>query len=314
MDDLSVMLPGLKKNISLAPHTSFQIGGPAKHFFLAKTKEDIIRAAKAARKLRIPFFILGGGTNILVADRGFDGLVVKVQNTRYQILNTLVRADAGVPISTLVRETGKRGFAGLEWAGGLPGTFGGAIRGNAGAFRGEIKNSIMEVQCLDRNGAIRNLSQRQSRFSYRSSIFKQENWIVLSAVLKLNKGDKKNIQSIACDHIRYRKERHPLEFPNAGSVFLNYNLKKIPPKLRELVLPAVKEDPFPLVPTAFLIAQAQLKGLRMGNAQISEKHPNYIVNLGNAKAREVLRLIGNVRKIIKKKFGIELEQEIQYVQ
>lgn len=187
------------------------------------------------------------------------------------------------------------------------------MRGNAGAFGGEVKDSLISVECVDEKGQMRKLSNRECQFSYRSSLFKRKKWIVLSAVFQLKKGNKKLIQEVAQDHIQYRKERHPLEFPNAGSIFKNCDLKLIPLKLQDFVKPAVKVDPFPVVPTAFLIAQAGLKGLSQRDAQVSEKHPNYMVNLGRARSKDVRLLIRKVKRVIKKRFFVNLEEEIEFL-
>lgn len=307
------LLPGTKVNISLVPYTTFKIGGPAKYFFIAKSTKDLINAAKTARSLQMPFFVLAGGSNVLVSDKGFGGLVIYVQNTNYKIQGTRLYAEAGVDFPVLVRETGKRGLAGLEWAGGLPGSVGGAVRGNAGAFGGEVKDSILFVEVLDTKGNVRKLKNKDCKFSYRSSVFKEKNWIVISATFRLQKGNKKTIQTLAKDHIQYRKERHPLEYPNAGSIFKNCDLKKFSKKMQKELSHVVKVDPFPVVPTAYLISEAQAKGLRVGRAEVSRKHPNYIVNRGGASSKDVLRLIEKVKKVIKKKFSVTLEQEIHYV-
>jgi len=311
MDSLKKALKGVKENVLLAPHTTFHIGGKARYFFVAKTKNDLVRAVREAREHKIPFFVLSGGSNLLVSDKGFGGLIIKIQNSNFKIHNIRLYAGAGTSMETLVKETTKRGLAGFEWAGGLPGSVGGAVRGNAGAFGGETKDAILQVECLDQKGRTRMLSKKACRFSYRSSVFKEKKWIVLSAVFHLKKGSAQSLQSAAQDHIAYRKERHPLEFPNAGSIFKNCDLKKIPSSLRDFVKDVVKIDPFPVVPTAFLISQANLKGLRVGDAQVSEKHPNYIVNRGKARAADVLLLIKKVKSIIKKKFSVGLEEEIE---
>ena len=317
---LKQKLPGVRRGVPLKDHTTFKIGGPAKYFCVAKKSSDIAKAVAAARRLKIHFFILGTGSNVLAPDNGFPGLVIKIQNTAYKIpldsargkQTTRVWAEAGVSMAALVRETGKRGLAGLEWAGGLPGTVGGAVRGNAGAFGGEIKDSIVRVEAVDEKGKRRTFSRKECKFGYRSSIFKEKNFIVLSASFKLEKGNKKEIQAAARDHIRYRKERHPLEYPNAGSIFKNCDLAKVPKALRKEMQDVIKVDPFPVIPTAALIARAKLQGLRVGDVQVSEKHPNYMVNLGNARTKDVLRLIANVKKRIKKKFGVDLEEEISF--
>jgi len=307
------LLLGTKKNVPLAPYTTFKIGGKAAYFFAAKTAQAIVQAVRTAKELRIPFFILGGGSNLVVSDKGFNGLVIKTQNIRYNIQDTKLFAEAGAPMATLVKETGKKGLSGLEWAGGLPGSVGGAIRGNAGAFGGETKDAILWVIALDGKGRERLFLKKQCKFSYRSSIFKEKSFIILSAAFALQKGNKRVIRSIAAGHIAYRKERHPLEYPNAGSVFKNCDFKTFSPALRKLLRFAVKTDPFPVVPVAYLHDQAGLKGMRQNNIQVSVKHPNYMVNLGRGKAQDVAVLVQKVKKIIKKKFGVELEEEIEHV-
>ena len=309
-----VLPPGTRRNVFLAPYTTFKIGGPATYFYIARSTQDIIDAVALARKLKLLFFILAGGSNVLVSDKGFDGLVIKVQNTTYTISKTNVHADAGVSVETLVKKTGSKGLSGLQWAGGLPGSVGGAVRGNAGAFGGEIKDSIVSVKVIDTKGKIRTLTKKQCKFSYRDSFIKKKNLVVLSCTFTLKKGNKKVIQAEAKDHRKYRKERHPLEYPNAGSVFKNCDVKKFSKKLQEELHDVIKVDPFPVVPTAYLIAQAKLKGLFVGKAEVSKKHPNYMVNRGGARAKDVLLLIKKVKKIIKKKFRIDLEQEIQFVE
>jgi len=307
------LLPRVKTNVPLAPHTTFKIGGVARYFFVAKNTKDVVYAILAAKKCKVPFFVLAGGSNILVSDKGFDGLVVKIENTKYQILNTKVYAEAGVDFPVIVRAAGKRGLCGLEWAGGLPGSVGGAVRGNAGAFGGEVKDNLLFAEVLDGQGKIKKLTKKQCRFSYRSSVFKEKNWIVLSATFQLQKGNKKTIQDIAKEHIRYRKEKHPLEYPNAGSMFKNCSFAKFSKKLQKELSFVMKVDPFPVIPTAYLIAQAGLKGFCVGKAEVSKKHPNYVINLGGARAKDVLTLARKVKKDIKKKFSVILEQEVQYV-
>ena len=303
-------LPRVRENVPLKNYTTFQIGGAARYFFVAKTKEDIQQALQAAKKFRLPTFILAGGSNLLISERGFSGLVIKIENCKLKIENLQVYAEAGVDLPLLVKETGKLGLAGLEWAGGLPGSVGGAVRGNAGAFRGEIKDVIEEVEAIDEEGNTRIFTREQCEFSYRSSVFKQKNMIVVSARFHLAKGDKRMIQRIAREHVTYRQERHPLEYPNAGSIFKNCDLEIFSAKMKEDMKDVVKVDPFPVVPTAYLIASAELKGMRVGDAEVSEKHPNYIVNYGNASSQDVITLIKQVKERIREKFGIELEKEI----
>jgi len=309
-------LPGLKRNVSLKAHTTFNIGGPAEYFFIAKKKEDVIKAIAIAKKLKLPLFIFGGGSNLLVSDAGIKGLVVRMKSSS-KIFDVLpknrIEAYAGVSLGNVVSFAIKKSLQGLEWAGGLPGTFGGAIRGNAGAFGGEMKDTVVKVQALDHSFKLRNFSYTQAQFSYRSSIFKEKGWTIVSAIVALKKGNKKELRAIADSRITYRKEKHPLEYPSAGSVFKNVDVKKIPAKFLKLFSEKIKEDPFPIVPAAWFIIGAGLAGKQIGQAQISKKHSNYIVNLGGAKAKDVLALVQLVKKEVKKEYDIELETEVQFI-
>jgi len=308
-------LPRIQKNILMKDHTTFKIGGPAEYFLLANKKEEIIKAIEIARKIKIPIFVMGGGSNLLVSDKGIKGLVVKNQDNSSIILkgNNIIEAPAGALLGNVVTFSIKKSLKGLEWAGGLPGTFGGAIRGNAGAFGGEIKDVVLNVKALDNNYRLKKLSNKQCLFSYRSSVFKEKNWVVLSAEVKLAKGVKKELEIVVNSHISYRKEKHPLEYPNAGSIFKNVDFKKLSLKFQNFFQDKVKKDPFPIVPSAWFIIGAGLTGKKIGQAQVSEKHSNYIVNRGNAKATDVLKLIDLVKKKIKEKYNVDLEVEVQFI-
>ena len=195
-DLLKKELPGVQKNVLLKNHSTFKIGGPAEYFLSVDKKSDLIKSIKIARNIKIPVFVLGGGSNLLISDSGLKGLVIKNQDKAKIVLkpNNIIEAPAGMVLGDVVDFSIKKSLAGLEWAGGLPGTFGGAVRGNAGAFGGEIKDSIIEVLALNNNFKLVKLSNKQCKFSYRSSIFKEKNWIVLSALIELKKGDKKVLQ------------------------------------------------------------------------------------------------------------------------
>jgi len=309
-------LPAIKKNVALSRYTTFKIGGAATYFLATSEKSDIVKALKIAKKYQLPYFILGGGSNLLVSDKGFSGLVVKIQAPVKPLIvkkGNVVEVMAGVPMSKLVAFCVANSLQGLEWAGGLPGTFGGAVRGNAGAFGGETKDAILEVLVLDDALKLRKLSQKQCQFSYRNSIVKQKNWIIISAKIVLKKGDKKIISQIAKANMQYRKDKHPLEYPNAGSIFKNQNVTDFSKEHQTMLLKVVKKDPFPVVPVAYLLSELGVKGNTVGKAQVSPKHPNFIVNLGGAKAEDVLRIIENNKKHIKEVYGVELEQEVQFL-
>jgi len=285
-----------KENVSLKNYTTFKIGGPAKYFYIAKTEKDLILAIKMAKKKRLPFFILGGGSNLLFSDEGFDGLVIKIQDTKYKIEGTKIVTGAGTILGELINASVKAGLSGLEWAAGLPGTVGGAIRGNAGAFGKSISNIIKTITIFQSSEVkpqeISNLKRQECDFKYRDSIFKRnKNLIIISAVFQLKKGNKDEIKKKIKEHLNYRKECQPLDFPSAGSIFKN------------------PSGHF----TGELIEKCGLKGKRIGDVKISEKQANFIVNLGKGKAKDVKKLINLARQEVKSKFGIVLEEEIEII-
>ncbi|MCX6760677.1 MAG: UDP-N-acetylmuramate dehydrogenase [Candidatus Nealsonbacteria bacterium] len=288
-------LPAIKKNVSLAEYTTFKIGGKAKYFFIAKTKEDLIKAIFVAKKLKLQFFILGGGSNLLVSDKGYNGLVIKTQNSNLEIRKkgTIINffCGAGAPLAKLVLESIKNSAQGLEWAAGIPGTVGGAIFGNAGAFNESMSGNIEEVEVLDvRKTVIKKFKNKDCRFEYRKSFFKKnKNIIILSAKLKLKNGKRKKIKEIIKEHLEKRKKFQPLNYPSAGSVFVN-------PKTG--------------LKTGEMIEKCGLKGKRIGKAKVSEKHANFIMNLGKAKEKDVKKLINLIKKRVKNKFGVILKEEI----
>ncbi|MEK7192455.1 MAG: UDP-N-acetylmuramate dehydrogenase [Patescibacteria group bacterium] len=308
-----------KPEVSLTKYSNYKIGGLARQFCHAKKVDELAAAIQKARKEKLPVFILGGGTNLLINDEGFNGLVLKPELSVLKANGNLVKVGAGVSMSELLDYLIAKSLSGLEWAGGLPGTVGGAIRGNAGAFGGEIKDNVQEVVSLDISGKTPKVVKRSNaecKFGYRNSIFKMRDGteVILEAVLSLGKvPDKKAIRQAIEEKIKYRKERHPMEYPNIGSIFKNVDLKNVPKKVQAQFAAKIKNDPFPVLPTAVLIAETGLKGVSFGGAMISPKHPNFIVNVLNAKADDVKQLIGLVKSRVKNQFGIKLEEEIIYV-
>jgi len=321
-------LPGVKKNILLKNYTTFRIGGPAKYFFQTKTKRDLILAVKIAKKFRLPFFVLGGGSNLLVSDKGFKGLVIKIQNSKFEILNGARRrregggrvsskifTEAGTLLRHLVNATTRVGLTGLEWAVGIPGTVGGAVRGNAGAFRKSMEDIIKTVEAFDtKTGKIKTLKSKDCKFGYRDSIFKKnKNLIILSAMLQLKKGRhppatrKKKIKNKIQKNLEQRKRTQPLNFPSAGSVFKN------PQGFSTGELGEEDKSSSSAFAAARLIEECGLKGKRIGNVKIFEKHANFIVNLGGGKGKDVMGLIKIIKNRVKKKFEVVLEEEIQFL-
>ena len=291
--DIKKLLPGIKQNVSLKNFSTFKIGGKAKYFFGAKKKEDLIKAIKVAQDFRLPFSIVGNGSNLLVSDKGFRGLVIKIKNQKSKIKNNLIYAEAGVPLGQLVDMASKNNLAGFEWAVGIPGTLGGSIYGNAGAFGHSMADTITEVEVYNsKNKKIKKLKNKNCKFSYRESIFKKKkNLIIISAKLGLKRGDRKKIKQKIREYLTHRVKTQPLNSPSIGSIFKN---------------------PRGFL-TAELIEKCGLKGKRIGDVKISEKHANFIINLGNGRANDIKKLITLIKTRVEKIFGITLEEEIQHL-
>ena len=305
----------IQEDIPLAPFTTMKVGGPAKRFCDVTTEEELTEVLILAKDSNWPVFILSGGSNVIFSDDGFDGMVIKNEISFLEKEDTKVKSGAATEMSKLVDATIDAGLSGLEWAGGLPGTLGGAIRGNAGAFGGEIKDSVTEVRSVDVvSGKISVRNNKDCLFEYRGSYFKKTKEVIISAILQMKKGDKEELRKIADDHIAYRNEKHPMDLPNSGSIFKNTPLDKVPAKYLPVFENVIKKDPFPVVPTAAIIAEAGLAGFQVGQAQVSEKHTNYIVNLGSAKASEIIELINTIKERVKEKYDIELMVEPEIVQ
>jgi len=222
-------MPQFEENITLANYSHYKIGGPARFFFNARTEQEVAWAVREAKKRGLKIFILSGGTNLLIGDSGFDGLIVRPEIKILRSKGTVLRVGAGVLMADLLDFAAKKSMKGLEWAGGLPGTLGGAIRGNAGCFGGEIKDVITSVRSLDmRTMKVIKRNAKQCRFSYRDSIFKKKQGkeIILDAVLRCGRGNKKEIFAAIREKIAHRKKNHPLEHPNIGSTFKNVALER----------------------------------------------------------------------------------------
>lgn len=271
-----------QKNVPLKKFTTFKIGGPARYFFVAKTKKELIKAIQRAKKQGLPFFILGGGSNLLVSDKGYKGLVIK----------------AGKPLSLYVSK-------GLEWAVGIPGTIEGAVYGNAGAFGQSMKDVVESVEVFDAAvGQIKIFKNSDCQFAYRDSAFKRnKNLVILSVKIKPKKSNPSKIK----EYLNCRKEKQPLGLPSAGSVFKN------PQNYFAGGLGEENKFSSSAFTAARLIEKCGLKGKKIGGAQISNVHANFIVNSGGATAQNVLGLIKLIKKTVMKKFKIALKEEIIFL-
>ena len=319
---LTIMIK-IQKNISLSKYTSFKIGGAARYFCVTENVDEIKEALEFAGENKLEVFVLGGGSNLLISDKGFDGLVIRITNYELRIKNNRIFVGSGLPLIKLVSESIKNNLTGLEWAAGIPGTVGGAVANNAGANGRCMADVVGEVEVLHKGStALRGLwnqrifTNKQCQFSYRDSIFKKEKkFIILSAVLKLSKGNQEESKKIILEILKLRKEKQPLEYPSAGSVFKNpvvddNHLAKLIKEYPELKNIAKNKT----VPAGWLIGQIdELENKKIGSVMISEKHCNFIVNTGNAKAEDVVILISLIKQKVRMYFGIQLKEEVEYM-
>ncbi len=279
----------------LAPFTSFDTGGPARYFLHARAVDQVARAVKMAQELRIPFFLLGGGSNVLVSDHGFDGLIVKVDIQGLRVIEeTLIEAGAGESLMSVVKFATENSLTGLEFAAGIWGALGGAIYGNAGAFGGEIGNIVNSVTLVTQEGDVRTVSPEYCRFSYRDSYLKKTHDIVVKATLRLTPGVSEEIRARVENIVAQRVQKHP-ERLTAGCVF-----KNIPDPSQE----------YGKLPAGRLLEQAGAKMMSVGGARVFEKHANIIVNSGSATSADISQLVDMMKAAVLEKFGIELEEEI----
>ena len=277
-------------NEPMAKHTSFKIGGKAECYIKVSKAEEIKELIQMSKQSNIPLTIIGNGTNILVKDNGVKGIVAKINIKKVDINETIITVGAGNTLAEIAQILKQNELSGLEELSGIPGTIGGAIRMNAGAHGKEIKDIIINATVVDYEGNIKKLTNEEMQFEYRNSIFSKEKYIIIEAQMQFEKGNKEEIAKKMQEYAEWRKERQPLEYPNAGSTFK-------------------RGDGFI---TAALIDQCGLKGYAVGGAQISTKHAGFIINTGNATAKDVIELVEKTKEEVLKKFGkeIKLENEI----
>jgi len=277
----------------MSRHTSFRIGGPADALLVPRSVEDIQSIVRFALESSLPLTIVGNGSNLLIRDGGLRGLVMKIGDNfaRIETCGTRCCAQAGALLRDVSRSVGDATLSGLEFAIGIPGTLGGAVIMNAGAYGGEMKDVIREVTAIDNEGELRRMNPEDLQFGYRRSVLQQTEWIVADATMELAPGDSEAIEARLADLTRQRESKQPLEMPSAGSVF------KRPPG--GYVGPMVEE--------------LGLKGFRIGGAQVSPKHAGFIVNAGEATASDVLDLIAHVRARVQERFGVWLDTEVRVI-
>ena len=299
----------------LAGYTTFRVGGPARWLVEANSTDEVVEAVHLVEAYGADFAFLGGGTNLLPPDSGFDGLIIKLANRDFKIDGDRVIAEAGALTTVVARSVAKEGLAGFEWAATVPGTIGGAVFGNAGCFGGEMKDVVESVTVL-RGGESVELTNQDLGFGYRSSALKGSNDVILNVTLALTPGKRQEIEAKINEIVSKRQESQPLGASCAGCTFKNFEFEddsKIE-KLRSVV----SDIPEPMIESktiaaGWLIDQVGLKGHAIGGASVSTEHGNFIVNDGTATADQIIQLISFIKMKVRDELGIQLTEEIQYL-
>ncbi len=286
-------MPNILENVDMKQHTTFRAGGCARYFALAESADDIRELRNFAREKGVPLFVIGKGSNILVSDSGFDGLLIKLGKafSHFKFDRERLFVKAATPLSLVAKTSATLGLSGMHLLAGIPGSLGGGIAMNAGAYGEEISQTLHSAKILEENGEIRDYTRKDCAFGYRKSIFQDSRKVILEAVFQLAKDDATRLLAEQKKILEERKAKQPLELPSAGSVF---------------------KRPARGFPGA-LVEQAGLKGFQNGGAQISPKHANFIVNTGNATARQIYDLSETARKKVFEVSGISLEREIIFL-
>lgn len=279
----------------MSKHTSFKIGGKVDFYVQASSIDEIRKIQKYANKNSIPLYIIGNGSNLLVSDEGVRGIVLKVDIQKLEKEEkenkVILTVGAGVKMMALAQKLAVDGLTGFEELSGIPGSIGGAIRMNAGAYGKEIKDIVISTKCMNEQGKIVEFTNEEQKFSYRSSLFAKEKYIILETKISLGKGITEQIKAKMDEYLKQRKEKQPIEYPSAGSTFK-------------------RGDGFI---TAKIIDECGLKGYSIGGAQISNKHAGFIINTGEATAQDVQNLIKYVKKQVFEKKGLKIEEEIEFI-
>jgi len=306
----------IKQNFPLAPLSTFKIGGPAKYFLEAESKEDLAQAVEWAGNNKVDLFLLGGGSNVLINDAGVDGLVIKFGNKNINLRGERLECGAGAGLAQAGRTACSHCLSGLEWTVGIPGaTVGGSVRGNAGAFGMAMAEIVETVEAFSlAKERFEFFSNKDCEFDYRESFFKHNpEYFIWSVVLKMKPETDKKIQEALESNLKFRENIQP-RLPSAGSVFKNFffeDLKEQSPRLAEYAEEngAVKGDK---VGAGWLVDLMNLKGKKIGGAKISLEHGNFIINTGQATALDVIALISFVKQQVRDRFNVQLQEEIQY--
>lgn len=300
---------GLKENILLARFATLEIGGPSSYFFKANSKKSLIKAVKAAKTFRISFIVIGSGSNLLIHDNGYEGLIIKNNIKGIKIKGSMINPEGGVLLQTLVDKANENGLSGLERLTGIPGTVAGAIYGNAGAYGQTISDNLTRVGVTDGDKTFW-LSKKECGFQYRESIFKkQKDLIILKAEFELVKGNSVELKKTSEEIADLRRKKYLLGIRCPGSFFKNVLLEKLPKHLQN----DMPEDYYGKVPAWYFLEEVGAKGQKRGDIKIADFHANLFINEGGGKASDFFELAKEYKEKVKEKFGITLEPEVQLV-
>lgn len=298
----------IQENAPLARYTRFEVGGPARVLADASTEAALI---EALREIPEPYTVMGGGTNIVAADEGYAGVVLRYTNSSIEFAGDTVRVAAGAALQDLVDASIAHGLKGLETMTGIPGWVGGAVYGNAGAYGHSIHERVSSVRYLESECA-REIGDAACEFAYRESVFKRrKDWIVLSAILQLESADADELRATASRILKIRNEKYPPTMRCAGSIFKNLLWADLSADVRAQVPAAVIREG--KVPSAYFLEQAGAKGLKRGSVRVADYHANLIYNEGGGTAQQVRELIADLKRRVRERFGLDLEEEVQYV-
>jgi UDP-N-acetylmuramate dehydrogenase len=279
----------LKINEPMKAHTSFKVGGPADLLLIPESREQLLAILKILEGVSLPVFIIGNGSNLIVRDKGFRGIMIKTTGLKkVEVVEETLIAEPGISLKELADVALSAGLTGLEFASGIPGSLGGAATMNAGAYDGEMKHCIKSLEVLTEDGSIKTIPLEDCQFGYRQSILQKNKWVLLAVTIGLSQGDQAAIRDKMADLNSRRSDKQPLEYPSAGSTFRR------------------PEGYF----AGQLVQDAGFKGYRLGGAQVSEKHSGFVINKDNATAADILNLIAAIQNGVKEQFGVELKTEV----
>ncbi|MGB8540865.1 MAG: UDP-N-acetylmuramate dehydrogenase, partial [Candidatus Acidiferrales bacterium] len=301
----------VSEGVLLSRHTRFGIGGPADAFVLAASEEAFAQALQLSQASGAPYSVIGDGTNLIVSDRGYDGIVLRLTAKSLKQDGATVRVQAGAQLQALVDYSIDQGLRGLETMTGIPGSVGAAVYGNAGAYGHSIDERVRQVRFLD-GTTVRSFGAAECHFRYRESIFKErKDWIILSVDLGMTPAPAAELREAADKIFKIRLEKYPATMKCAGSIFKNLILAELPEAVRRQIPERVVREG--KAPSAYFLEQVGAKGMRSGDIHVADYHANLIYNAGDGTAQELCELIGELKSRVRKQFGLDLEEEVQYV-